>query len=559
MKTRYIAFGAFLCLIGCKQNQNPSVVAEENTAPNILIIVADDVGYSDISHHGSEIPTPNIDQLFTEGTSLSQFYVAPSCSPTRAMLLSGTDNHKVGYGSMAESILPWQKGHAGYEGFLNKDITALAEAFQNGGYHTYMTGKWHQGVEPSQFPSQHGFEKSYAMLNGAAFHDGRLLPMPAVFEQNLVTTICHIEDDREVHFPEGGYSTNLYTDKLITYIDANLKDEKPFLGYLALTAPHWPLQAPKEYLEKFKGAYDAGFQEIAQQRIANIKERGIIPAEAEVPLDGVANWDELSDEEKAVEAKRMEIYAAMINNMDDNIGKVISYLKEQGVYDNTVILFFADNGADGSYTERMPLPFEFDNSMENLGNANSFIGLGSNWGHVAALPYRGKKLTGYEGGIKAFATIKTPFSGEIKTSGDLMHITDVYPTLVDLAGLDSIPEQVTGQSFANSLKGEESQARAGFGVEMTNMIDVVKAYRYENYKLVWIPNKPLGMFRPNMEGTWQLFDLANDPTETTNIAEEQPEVFKGMIARYEQYAKENGVLQAPDDWAEIPTMPKAVE
>jgi arylsulfatase A-like enzyme len=293
--------------------------------PNILLIVVDDLGFNDLSLFGSEISTPNIDVLAQEGMVFTNFHVAPTCSPTRAMLLSGTDNHIAGLGNMHEEMPDNQRGQPGYEGFLNDRIAALPELIRDAGYHTYMTGKWHLGLTEETSPAARGFEKSFTIVQGGA---GAFSNMLQIFGPEKAM----YREDRQLldSLPDNFYSTKFYTEKMIDYINSSHGDGKPFFSYLAFTAPHWPLQAPAESIEKQKGKYDEGYDVLRERRFNALKEKGLYAHDSEPfpKLPGEPTWESLSSEEKKYEAKKMEIYAAMVNDVDIYIGKLITYLKE---------------------------------------------------------------------------------------------------------------------------------------------------------------------------------------------------------------------------------------
>ena len=310
--------------------------------PNLVLIVADDLGWSDIGAFGGEIPTPNLDALAAGGMMLTQFYANQSCSPTRAMLMSGTDAHVAGLAVMGAPRQGPQAGAPGYEGFLNFRVASMADLLKDAGYHTYMTGKWHLGRTVETGPNARGFERSFASLDGAA-HLGSLSwggPGRAPYREGG-GGIVNVVDDF--------YSTRAYTEKMIEYIETDRGDDKPFFAWLAYTAPHWPLQAPEESIAKFEGWYDAGYDALHARRIERAKELDLIPEDfvAEGPVDGEPRWNELTDEERRVRARYMEIYAAMVNDLDRYVGEFIDYIDEIGELDNTFIMFMSDNGAEG--------------------------------------------------------------------------------------------------------------------------------------------------------------------------------------------------------------------
>jgi arylsulfatase A-like enzyme len=359
---------------------------EENKSPNFLVIVADDlgtcasqkteiliVGYSDTSPYGAEISTPAIQRLSDEGVRLTQFHTASACSPTRSMLLSGTDNHIAGLGQMfvssivstdvfrAEFLGPL-KGNPGYEGYLNDRVAALPAVLKEAGYATVISGKWHLGTTKEQCPSAKGFDKVFSLLQGGTFltltsanpggnhyrivleSTGPSIGKDAVFKNNY--DVGKDEPFKTLaELPEDFYSSDYYANKLIDFLSESPK-ERPFFAYLPFTAPHWPLQAPPEITKKYKGKYDDGPAELRVRRLAAQVKLGLLDDGVEpYPLTGGKEWDEMTEDERKYSAKTMEVYAAMVESMDYNIGKVVKYLESTGQLDNTFIVFHSDNGA----------------------------------------------------------------------------------------------------------------------------------------------------------------------------------------------------------------------
>ncbi len=353
----------------CTDPQGPAdgEAPTEPRRPNILLIVADDLGYSDLGAFGSEIPTPNLDALARSGMLLTDFYAGMTCSPTRAMLMSGTDHHVAGMGVQGRPSREDQRGQPGYEGYLNFRVASLAELMTDAGYNTYMTGKWHLGEELEHGPRARGFRRSFVSLDGAAHLGGWDWrgPQPARYRDG--EEIVEVGDDF--------YTTRFYTQRMIEYIEQDRAEGKPFFAYLAYTAPHWPLQAPDESIARFKGRYDAGYEALYESRFARQKELGLVAADAE-PIDAARfrpRWSELSEDERRFEARRMEIYAAMVSDLDTYVGEVVAYLERSGERDNTFIMFMSDNGAEASRRDLVPpisehVGKEYDHSLENLGS-----------------------------------------------------------------------------------------------------------------------------------------------------------------------------------------------
>ncbi|WP_279629204.1 arylsulfatase [Marinobacter shengliensis] len=520
-----------------------STLASANQAekPNFLLIIADDLGYSDIGAFGGEIETPSLDALANEGIRMTNFHTAPTCSPTRSMLFSGTDNHRAGIGNMAELLTPEQKGQPGYEGHLNDLVVTLPEVLRDNGYHTSTTGKWHLGRTEALSPNARGFDESWVLVQGGASHfdDGRAII-------GVDPKAIYLENGKQVEVPKGFFSSDFYADKAIEYVNA--AGDKPFFHVLSFTAPHWPLQAPDSYIKKYEGRYDEGYEAIRQQRLGKMKDMGLVGHElaANVPFDQLPTWDELTDEQRRIEARKMEIYAAMVDNMDENIGRVIAHLEKAGKLDNTVVMFMSDNGADGNSPEVLPrnkewIAAEYDNSFENMGRRDSYIWYGAQWGQVSATPWPMWKGYPTQGGFLVPAILSLPgkdANGEI--NHEFFHVMDIMPTFLELAGID-VPTspykgrevfEVQGISMVPGLNGKAPENRV-VGWELYGR----SAVRMGDWK-IRLMEPPYG------PGEWQLFNLAVDPTETTDLASKEPEKLKQLLAEWDKYVKRNGVIAA---------------
>ena len=536
-----------LILVSCKQETlTPSESSSAETRqPNILLIVADDLGYSDIGSFGGEIATPTLDRLANEGLRLSNFHVLPSCSPTRSVLLSGTDNHVAGLGTMGEMLTREMAGQPGYEGYLNFQVASLPEVLKAGGHHTYMAGKWHLGHEEDTVPHARGFDETFALLPGGGSHWGDMKPL------SPPQTMVYSRNGKKVEsLPDDFYSTTYYTDVLLKFIDQNERDGKPFFAYLSYTAPHDPLHAPKTYIDKYKGKYDGGWDVLSEQRLQSLKKLGIVHKDAKPfpPLASVKAWNEMPAEERAASSRDMEVYAAMIDYMDEQIARVFDYLKEIGEYDNTMIIFLSDNGANGHLPTAYPGQTEeylgsFDNSLENRGQINSFIETGPGWTHASMTPSRLFKAFTAEGGIRAPLVVKLP--GAMPNAGTMnhsfFHVRDIMPTILDVAGVEFTQEingrpvvPMQGSSVLDFFSGniKTPYASAGqVGYELFGM----KAFFDGDWKILWMP-PPFG------PGDWQLYNLREDPGELVDLNDQHSERLVNMIAQWEQYKKDNGVL-----------------
>jgi len=543
-----------LTLPGCKGVPETAerVAAVESQRPNILLIVADDLGYSDIGPFGAEIATPTLDSLAREGLMLTNFHVLPSCSPTRSVLLSGVDNHQAGLGTMGEMKTPEMDGYPGYAGYLNFEVAALPEVLKAGGYHTYMVGKWHLGSDEETSPHARGFEETFALIPGGGSHwsDRKPLSPPQV--------MVYKRNGEEVEsLPEDFYSTQYYTDLLLDWISRDQGDGKPFFAFLSYTAPHDPLHAPQSYIEKYRGAFDEGWDVLREKRLDALKELGIVPADSRPfpRLPSVPAWDDMSVEERELAARDMEVYAAMIDYMDEQIERVLDTLKESGEYDNTMILFFSDNGANGAPPTAYPGQTEehlesFDNSLENRGLVNSFIEPGPGWAQASMSPSRMFKAFTSEGGIRSPFIVKLP--GTAQNAGTMnhsfVHVRDIMPTILDLADVEHTEEfagrtvlPLHGQSVLDLLAGRAEQAypeASQVGYELFGL----KAYFDGDWKILWMPP-------PFASGNWELYNLAVDPGEMHNLAGEHPERLQEMVAMWEQYKTNNEVLDISLDLA----------
>lgn len=533
----------------------PMVSVAEDTRPNILLIMADDLGFSDLGSYGGEIETPTLDQLANEGLRMSSFYVAPTCSPTRSMLMSGTDNHLVGLGTMAE-VLPFSpqlQGRPGYEGHINEKAHSLPKLLKDAGYNTYMAGKWHLGKEPDQGPYNYGFNRVFALLDGGASHF-----KPIEGSGVRVENVTYRENGVKVEVPDDFFSTEFYTDKLISYIEADRKDGKPFFAWAAYTAPHWPLHAPEEYITKYRGHYDEGYETARKQRINRLMASGLFAKDfaPAVPADvNNKSWDELSQDEKVVQARKMEVYAAMVDHLDANIGRLFSYLRDIGEYDNTVIVFVSDNGAAGEDHAKGYSPGDehTNNALDNIGHRGSNVNYGFRWAEVSAAPFSLVKGTSAEGGIVSPAIVRLParLRGEqpVSVIREVGRVDDLLPTFLEIAQADLPGDSyrgesrfpVTGQSLLALWQGANQPRTEAFGGEMFGQSYIRKG----DWKLrsAHAPDgTPASLYRPYK---WELFNLAEDRGERRDLSEVSPGKVEELLAEWQRYADWAGIAE-PD-------------
>lgn len=531
----------------------PSGAAEDAAPrrPNILLIVADDLGYADLGSFGGEIRTPNLDALAARGLRATDFHVAPSCSPTRAMLLTGTDNHIAGIGNMAEWTGPTQRGKPGYEGHLNTRVATIASRLRDAGYHTYMAGKWHLGDEPGQWPSARGFERDFSLLQGAASHWSDMLGL----DPSEPTVTYTKNGERVQELPPDYYSSKALTDVIIADIDENARDGKPFFAYLAYQAPHGPLAVPDEWRAKYAGRYDRGYDVIRAERLDRQKKLGITdPHVVAFPrLPSIPAWDALTDDQRRLAARKMELYAAMVEYMDHQIGRLLEHLKAIGEYDDTLIVFLSDNGAAGEDAAELMhklspaagewLAKTFDNRPENWGRPRSLIEYGPSWAQVGSVPLRLYKGVVAEGGIRAPLIVSGPgVEHRGAVSHALLHVMDVAPTFLASAGIadpsskeggTAVPLQ--GKSMWPLLAGRQKATRADadwLGWELFGN----RAIRQGDWKLLYLSKAAGGT------GDWELFDLASDPAEMHDLSAKHPDKRAALLALWEEYVERNGVI-----------------
>ncbi|EPX71692.1 arylsulfatase [Schizosaccharomyces octosporus yFS286] len=553
-------------------------------SPNFLIIVADDLGWSDVGAFGSEINTPNLDALAKEGLRFTDFHTASACSPTRSMLLSGTDNHLAGLGQMAEfasRIHQWDD-YPGYEGYLNWRVAALPEVLKEK-YDTIISGKWHLGLTKETSPFARGFNKVFSLLPGAGHHFKDYKPSDEKHKENsddlakLLPALYmsgseFIDADKEL--PEDFYSSDYFASKLQESLDEHYKmdKDKPFFAYLPFTAPHWPLQAPRHLIKKYKGKYSEGPDALRISRLKKQEALGVYTTArdgppSEVYTDEEKNWSDMSEEERKVSSRTMEVYAAMVERLDWNVGKIVQYLKEKGEYDNTFVLFMSDNGAEGAILENKPMSGgnvtevirkRYDNSLENLGNRNSFIWYGPRWALAATAPSRDCKFYISEGGIRCPLIVRFPQI--IKNPGSISHdfttVMDITPTVLELAGIqhpfpryndrDILP--LRGKSWVNHLTNGDPvyDENADFtGWELFGQ----RAIRRGPWKAIYVPVSNAfsfltEKFRSGLGGDskWRLYNVKEDRAESKDLSLERPDILQELVDYWTLYVSETGLV-----------------
>lgn len=537
---------------GAIQARTQSYVGTQR--PNILLIVVDDLGFTDLGSFGGEIPTPNLDELAKAGTRFTDFQVLPACSPTRATLLTGLEPHAVGFGSLAEELAPNQQGAPAYAGALPVSATTLPRLLQFAGYRTYMAGKWHLGYEGGRGPRFFGFDRSVALLDGGASHFPDMKPAYAK-DPNAIA--AYTIDDQIINTaPENfSYSSQYYTDELLRFIREGL-DERgndraaPFFGYLSFTAPHWPLQAPKEAIARFESRYVDGYEKLREQRLEGLKQLGVISDTAVLsPLPPkVRPWSSLTPMEKKREARAMAVYAAMVSEVDHHVGRIINYLKQTGQLDNTVVVFFSDNGPEGHDLDetwpadlfpkiRAVIDERFDHSTDRMGLPGSYTLYGAGWAHAGSPHLRLYKGFPTEGGTRVAAFVTLPGdTPQVQWLDQQVSVRDIMPTLLSLAQAPvpaSLQATLTGESLISRiLGGSPDTPQPALVIEFLGK----QAVKQGRWKLVKLP-PPYG------NNEFSLYDLHKDLGEREDVSAQFPEKTAELIAAYSHYAASYGVIE----------------
>lgn len=544
------------CLaVGCKGNDAP-----EPKRPNIVLILADDLGYSDLGCYGGEINTPNIDSLAANGIRYRQFYNTARSCPSRASMLTGLTPHNAGVGHMVAD-----RGYPGYHGTLANNTVTLAEALKQAGYNTAMSGKWHvtnntdTAGDQSQWPLQRGFDRFYGTLSGhGSFWDPK----------------CLFDGNTPLRADGDFYYTEAITDSACSFIDNMAVAGEPFFLYVAYTAPHYPLHARPEYIEKYKGRYAMGWDSLRNERFERIKQVGAISPDATLPPKDFQCYDWADEKYPEWQQMRMEVYAAMVEQMDCGVGHIVEKLRERGLLDNTIVIFLSDNGASNEG--------HLDNTVERtgkhwgdkmipattrdgrpvhagdipgvaLGADDTYGSYGSQWAHMCCTPFARYKSWIHEGGIHAPMIVS--YGNNIVDKGSwrdgVYNITDFMPTFLELAGGDypdtirgvkTIP--IEGISMVESFtKNVGDTTRMLFWEHEGN-----KGVRRGRWKLVAEYPGSWSTLRPYpTQGAWELYDMDTDPTECNNVAALHPDIVDEMAGQWDAWARRSQV----EDWDAI--------
>ena len=524
----------------------PAAANTPSQPPNFVLLLIDDAAFSDLGVYGGEARTPHIDALAASGAMFTNYHSSPLCSPSRAMLLTGMDNHRTGFSTIPETLPVAQRGKPGYSMRLDPGVQTVASRLKELGYRNYMTGKWHLGHGEGDLPNSHGFDRSFVLDASGADNYEQKPYMP------FYTSADWFEDGQPATLPEHFYSSDFLVSQMLAYLEKDKARTEPFFAYIGFQALHIPVQAPREFTAHYAGVYDQGWDAIRTARWQRAQERGLIPQGAPLaaPHEKLRRWESLSDEQRAIYAKSMAVHAGMLEAMDLHIGRLISYLKERGLYDNTVFLLTSDNGPEPSHPIGQPgfgnwmARNGYSYELETLGEKGSMNFIGPEWANATAAPGNLFKFHASEGGIKVPLIAAGPGIAAGQRIASNSFVTDVTPTVFDYAGLapsrwsGAVP--VAGKSLKPVLTGVASSTHAvdaAIGMEVGGNAALFKgSYKLTRNTLPWGDAK------------WRLYHLATDPGETQDLSQRQTALFAEMLADYDRYQKEVGVLALPDDF-----------
>jgi len=579
-----------LLMLGCSQSDNeskPAPAAAESQAdsagPNILFIVGDDIGFGDLGISGSVTKTPNLDTLAQQGTFFTNFHVSPVCSVSRSMMMTGNDPIEIGLAAFDYTVYPPSHGKPGYEAHLTRTTATVAELLQDSGYRTYTVGKWHLGGSGhgGEGPKEWGFDRSYGLYTGAAnhwnqgaFHFNPADPeIQAVLARGEIPQEPYFENGESVTRPDGVFSDDLWTSKLLEYIDEGRETGQPFFAYVAYTTAHAPIQAPADLIDKYYDHYlKLGYDGVHRARFESQKKLGLIPQDAVQPEREsnslLSAWSELDDEDKRRQARWMAAYSAMMESQDHHIGRLLDNLKENGELDNTLIIYTTDNGPEGTGVRGDinpgPVFSEFlrtaySQEFDDIGQGNTFGFIDTDWAGAANGSLQWWKWFIGEGGIRVPLIVIPPKNAAFTRSGELTNeyafVKELPMTMLDYAGVDH-PKTVfkgrkltppTGISLRPFLAGEEATPRTE---------DEWVAFELFGNTYVTAGDYKAMRLRTGMygDGKWHLYDIKKDPGETRPLDAEQPERLQKMVDIYQRYAEEKGIIPVADDWSPWSTL-----
>lgn len=509
--------------------------------PNVLVVLLDDAGFMDFGAYGGDAATPNIDRIAQQGAKFSRFYMSPQCGPSRAMLLTGRDNHEVGLGSIPEALDPDLRSHPGYSMIWKDGTPTIASRLREAGYQTFVTGKWGIGEVGTNLPHRFGFDRSFVMdsTGGSNFDHTPYLP--------LYDRVEWFEDGEPVTLPEDFYSSRGIVDRMIDYLD-EADPGRPFFGYVSFQAIHLPIQAPTEYTERYSGRFDRGWEVMRKERLQRAIALGLVPESTTLaPLPPTSReWGDLSESDRAYWARSMQVNAGMLEAADHHLGRLLDHLASTGRLENTLVIVSSDNGPESAtighqagfvgvmtrlWLRRTGWSLDFD----SLGERGSMAAIGEEWASVSAAPFKLFKFNATEGGLRVPLVIGGPGVAKAGLLRGRAHVIDLVPTVLEVAGLDPVQEDLRGRSLLPMLSGEQLEV---YGDEDAVGFEVggnAALYRGK-WKLSRVPP-------PRGDGQWNLYDLSVDPGEVRDLAATHSAVFRELQGEYQRYADEVGVVE----------------
>ncbi len=521
--------------------------------PNIVLVLADDLGFSDLGSYGGEINTPNLDAIAEEGLRFSNYHTAANCAPARAMLLTGVDAHLAGVPNIPEMLPPELQQYEHYQGVLGDNVVTVATLLEDAGYHTYLAGKWHLGAGPGKLPSQRGFERTVALADSGADNWEQRPYIPLYDKANWYA------DGEPYQLPDDFYSSRFLVDKTIEFIDGNLADGEPFFAYLPLQAVHIPVQAPQTYIDRYRGVYQEGWDVLREARRSRSIELGLVPPDTDmVRMSTTDDWSVLSDEQRRYESKRMAVYGAMVEAMDHHLGRLFDHLKSVDEYDNTLIIFTSDNGAEASGSadplsfaaRQVPTSLGYNLDYESLGLKGSYNTISPSFASAAASPLSLFKFYAGEGGMRVPLIITGP---SVSKAGEISHafsfVTDITPTLLSFAGVTAPDDRYRGRAVEAMIGKDLTPLITGEVDRVYNETDSI-GYELAGHAALFQGDYKLLFTRGALgDGHWHLYDIVRDPGETLDLAQEQPARMQAMLSAYQRYARENIVLEVPEGYS----------
>jgi arylsulfatase A-like enzyme len=512
--------------------------------PNVLVVLLDDVGFMDFGSYGGDTATPNIDKLAQQGAKFSRFYTSPQCAPSRAMLMTGKDNHQVGIGSIIESLDPRLRQYPAYSMIWEDDTKTMASRLKESGYQTFVSGKWGIGESGANLPSKFGFDRSFVLdATGASNYDHRpYIP--------INTTAKWFEDGEPTTLPDDFYSSRNLVDKLIGYID-DAGSEQPFFAYLPFMAIHMPLQVPKEYIDKYNGVFDQGWDVMAKQRLEKAIELELVSGGTKLAKSLKTNrkWDQLTEAEKVYWARAMQVNAGMLEAADFHLGRLLSQLEAKGKLENTIVIVTSDNGPEGStvgfdkglqgiaFSGWMSM-HDWSTEYEDMGGRNGLTTIGPEWASVSSGPFRLFKFNSSEGGQRVPLIISG--AGIINQTDFLQgraHMVDILPTILDVLDIPFNQNELYGRSLMPLIN---EQSKEVYSTEESYAIEV--GGNASLYRGAW---KISRVNPPSGDGKWHLFNLAVDAGEANVLEDEYPLLFQELLNEYLAYSTEMEIIQ-PD-------------